>query len=157
MEDAIVLEMRSRIRRHMLTSFLGAIGALVVAVLIGGVLHAVGGDAPWVARASGFAALGTILLIPVLGWISTFRNLRCPSCNGLVVWQVSTKYSAFGALASNQCRHCGVTIFAPSTTRRFFLVIGLMAIGFGLTAAIFGAMLSAGRMHRDPAPASAAP
>ncbi len=84
MEDANVLEMRSRVRRHMLTSFFGAIGALVLAVLIGGVLHAVGGDAPWVERASPLAAVGMILLIPVVGWISTFRNLRCPSCNGLV-------------------------------------------------------------------------
>lgn len=157
MEDANVLEMRRRVRRHMLTSFFGAIGMLVVAAVGAGVVRAIGGDAAWVPQATGIAGIVGILFIPVIGWTSTFVNLRCPSCNGFVAWQVSAKYSAFGGMTSNQCRHCGVTIFAPNATRRFFLVISLIAIGFGLAAAVMGAMLSRGRMQHDPAPASAAP
>ncbi|MFO0685897.1 MAG: hypothetical protein U0234_27810 [Sandaracinus sp.] len=157
MEDAIVLEMRRRVRRHMLTSFFGAIGMLAVAALGAGAIRAIGGDAAWVPQATGIAGIVAILFIPVIGWTSTFFNLRCPSCNGFVAWQVSAKYSAFGAMASNQCRHCGVTIFAPSATRRFFFVIAMIAIGFGIAAAVMGAMLSRGQMHHDPAPASAAP
>lgn len=141
MEDTSVLEMRRRIRTHMVTSFLGAIGAVVVSVGLGGVMHALAGTGSWGGAATGITVFGGIALIPIIGWTSTFRNLRCPACNGSVWWQVSQKYSAFGAMASNQCRHCGVTLFAPSASRRFlFMMIGLAGFVF-FAALAFGAAM----------------
>jgi hypothetical protein len=145
-----VLEMRRRIRVHMMTSLGGVVLCFLTFAVGGGIAHAVGMGHS--GAAVGLVALAAIAMIPALGFWSTFRNLRCPSCNGMVAWQVSNKFSAFGSMASNECRHCGVTIFAPNATRRFFLAIGLIAVVFFLFAAgMSGYMAQRNRAAQPPA------
>lgn len=151
-----VLEMRRRIRLHMLTSIAGVVLCFLTFGLGGAIAHAIGMGESGAVR--GLVALAGIAMIPTLGFGSTFRNLRCPACNGLVAWQVSTKFSAFGSMASNECRHCGVTIFAPNATRRFFIVIAIIAVAFFLFAAgMAGFMATRNRGAGAQPPASSGP
>jgi hypothetical protein len=147
MEDQNVLEMRRRIRTHMLVSFFGAFAGIAVSLGLGGVVNGLAAGASWAGAATGVFVLGGIALIPIIGWTSTYRNLRCPACNGSVWWQVSQKYSAFGAMASNQCSHCGVTLFAPSASRRFFFMMIGLAGFFFFAALAFGAAM---QLHAHP-------
>lgn len=142
MEDTdIQREMKSRIRKHMLTS-IG--GVLVGMFLVGGLGAVVGG----LSRGGTPGALAIlpilgIAAIPAIGFWSTFTNLRCPSCNGLVAMQVSWKYSAFGSMASDECRHCGKTIFSPDVPARFRkLILITMAIAFALAFLGAGASIA---------------
>jgi hypothetical protein len=148
-----VLEMRRRIRTHMLTSLAGVVLCFVTFAVGGGVAHAIGMGHS--GAAVGLVSLAAIAMIPTLGFWSTFRNLRCPSCNGLVAWQVSAKFSAFGSMASNECRHCGVTIFAPNATRRFFMVIIGIAVAFFLFAAGMAGYMGQRNRADHPAASSA--
>lgn len=149
----VQIEMRRRIRVHMLTALAGVVMSFVTFALGAAVAHALGmGES---GAAVGAVSLIAIGMIPLFGFWSTYRNLRCPSCNGWVAFQVSQKYSAFGAFARNDCRHCGVEIFAPAATRRFFLVIAVVAILFFLLSLGMAGYMSA-RNHAasGPAPAS---
>jgi hypothetical protein len=120
--EPTVLEMTRRTRRHMLTSLVG-IGLGFLTMVVGGRLaHDLAPPSLTGVATAVVAALG-LAMIPVIGLTSTFRNLRCPACNGFVAMQVSAKFSAFGGLASNNCRHCAAPLFAPGATRRFFVVV----------------------------------
>lgn len=160
-DTAVQIEMRRRIGRHMLTSFAGAFVGIVLGGVGAAVVTMLAGTPPasWAGAAYGVSTLLGIAAIPAIGLYSTVTNLRCPQCNGLVAWQVSMKYSAFGSFASNECRHCGTTIFAPSASRRFLLVIIILAVLSFLGAAMFGAFMSVRRHHAHDAqpPASSAP
>jgi hypothetical protein len=134
--------MARRVRLHMLTSFGGIVLAIVVALAAGGLARLLFGPAQpaWVAVAS---LLG-MLLIPAIGFTSTLRNLRCPSCERVVALQVSWNYSLFGSWAKKTCNHCGQKIFADDVGPRFrrFLFIA-MAVGmaFGILSVILTATL----------------
>jgi hypothetical protein len=117
-----ILEMRARVRRHMLTAFAGIAAGIFTMVVGGGLAHAVM-QASLVAPVTMVVTIGGLVMIPVIGITSAFRNLRCPACNGLVVRQVNYKFSAFGSFARNECRHCGVTIFAPGGSLRFIVLV----------------------------------
>jgi hypothetical protein len=125
-------QMAARVRRHMVTSIGGVFGVIVVMFVLGAVARtAIGPDthAPWMAV---FPLVG-ILAIPAIGFWSTFRNLRCPSCEKLVIYQVSWNYSLFGGMASKTCRHCGQKIFGDLIQQRFRrMMIIMMCIGIGL-------------------------
>lgn len=156
MDTAIEQEMKRRIRRHMLTSIGGVILALVLVAVGGGVLGVVFGGAP-PAWAGGVVGLVAFVTIPAVGFGSTFHNLRCPSCNGLVAFQVSVQYSAFGGLASKTCRHCGVQIFAndtPRRVRRMLLLVVVAGILLGASGAVVSMM---SRRHHAPTPDTTAP
>lgn len=134
-------KMISRVRRHLLTSFGGFAVAIGLMVVAGGAMRAIFGDtAPAWVRA--FPVLG-ILLIPTIGFWSTYKNLRCPSCERLVVWQFSQNYSMFGATAPKTCAGCGEKIFADDIARRFrrrIVVFAAIGVGLGLVGAIASAM-----------------
>lgn len=136
-------EMVNRVRRHMLTAFAGVGVAILLVFAAGAGSYAIFGSHPPIFVAM-LPVLG-ILLIPVIGLWSTFRNLRCPSCNRLVAFQVSNNYSLFGRFASKNCAGCGQKIFADDIARRLFrVIIVLFAIGMALaiTSAILSAVLA---------------
>lgn len=145
----------------MFTAFAGAFVGIAIMGAGSFVVGALAGTPPaaWAGTGYGIAALLGIGAIPVIGFTSTYVNLRCPACNGFVAWQVNMKYSAFGGFASNECNKCGATIFAPATSRRFMLVIIMVAVGFFLAATALGSFMSARRRHAPDAqpPASSAP
>lgn len=145
MEDSeFEKQMSARVRRHMLTSFGGFLGAIVFIGAAGAGARAVlGANHP--AALAIIPAIG-ILMIPAIGFWSTFRNLRCPSCNHLVAFHVSAKFSAFGSMASDDCRNCGQRIFSADIPRRFRRTV-LFAIGVGFALAVVTAVLG-GMSHR---------
>lgn len=130
-ESSLEREMRVRARRHLLTSLGGFVLAIAMLALLGS-LNAwlLGGRLPLA-----FGAAVSILLIPAVGFTSTFRNLRCPACEGLVAFQVSANASIFGAAARKTCRHCGKTIFGDSFSRGSRRVI-FVAFAVGALGAI---------------------
>ncbi len=135
-------QMAARVRRHMITSFSGLLAAIALMVIAGAAARALFGDAPpsWVRV---LPVLG-ILLIPAIGFYSTFKNLRCPSCNHLVAFQVSANYSLFGAKANKACNGCGHKIFGDliaQRVRRMFMVMFAIGIGLGVVSAILSAVL----------------
>jgi len=104
-------QMAARYRKHM--------GTVLVAVLVVGVM-VVGGYAALALAYGGvdrppiwlvFLPVLPILAIPVVGLRSTIANLRCPSCDASVTWQVARNYSPMGAKANKTCAHCGQRIF----------------------------------------------
>lgn len=135
-------EMIRRVRRHMLTS----IGGILLTVVVAGVAGGIARSAALAPAVGGLLVFGAMLLIPIIGFTSTFRNLRCPKCNGLVVFQVSAQYSWFGRFAPKTCRHCGEKIFAddiPQRFRRFALIMLAIGIGTGLLGVIANVVTSA--------------
>lgn len=133
---ALESQMKARVRRHMLTSLVGIIAGILLASLAGAsAVRFFGAPLPrWVVV---FPILG-ILTIPAVGFWSSYRNLRCPACEKSVVWQVSAKYSAFGAMAGQHCRHCDQKIFADDIPRRFRRMI-LVMIGVSVSLGLIGA------------------
>jgi hypothetical protein len=137
-----ITQMLARVRRHMITSFGGI--ALAFTLLMGG--GAIGRVlfGPAIPGWWGVLSFAAILLIPAIGFYSTFTNLRCPSCNRMVALQVSTNASLFGRSASKTCRHCGVQIFDDRLFLRFrrtglIVFFGTLCLGFG--SAILSAVL----------------
>jgi len=123
------LAMLRRVRRHLLISVLGIIGGIACLFLVhwAGVLlfHA---EPP---RAYLLAYLPCFLLIPVIGLISAHVNVRCPSCNGSVVWQTSANASRFASMAQKNCLHCGKPIFGSVTQRswrRTFITVFVLTV-----------------------------
>jgi len=132
-------QMIRRIRRHMLTSFGGFLVAIGVLVVGGFVAHSLGPTARWAAVL--FPAVA-ILMIPLIGFYSTFRNVRCPACDRLVAFQASAHYALLGPPASKACNGCGAKIFPDDMRRRFLRLVAIMfAAGVGL--AIVGGLLRA--------------
>ena len=128
-------EMIRRVRQHMVTSICGILMTVVLAGLAGGFAR----TASLPPGVGGLLVFGALLLIPIIGFTSTFRNLRCPKCNGGVVFQVSAQYSWFGRFAPKTCRHCGEKIFAddiPQRFRRFALIMLAIGMGVGLLGAV---------------------
>jgi hypothetical protein len=131
--------MLGRVRRHMITSLGGIVLAIALMAVTGAGSHAIfGASMPVWARM--LPILG-IVLIPTIGLTSTFRNLRCPSCNGLVALQVSTQYSLFSRMASKNCRHCGAKIFGDELAGRFRRMLVIMVV-LGLSLGFGGAILT---------------
>lgn len=132
--------MRGRVMRHFGTCFVG------FAAGIAGCM-AVGAAAP--ATLARFAVPLFILIIPIVGFYSTFKNLRCPSCEKMVAFQVSQNYSAFGRWARHECRHCNAHIFYDQKSRGgkgmkiVFLTIFGVIIALGILGAA-SAMLAKG-------------
>ena len=138
--------MRTRVTRHFLMTFGMFALALPLEIGIGYLVRALqlipdSGKAPlWVALL--FAL--PIVLVPVVGFYSTFTNLRCPSCEKVVAFQVSANYSAFGIWASRTCRHCGTQIFGEQQQARrgrFLLIMVAVGVVVALLAGV-GALAS---------------
>ncbi len=128
--------MLARIRKHMIVAVSGLVAGIAVIVvgrLLGGAVF--GAEVPGWWRGLSFAV--GIATIPVIGFWSTFEFLRCPSCNGLVVFQVNAQASPLARRYSKECRHCGKTIFDDRFSRRFRVV--QMAVFFG-TILFFGGL-----------------
>jgi len=107
MTSELVMEMRRRFRRHMLTSFGGIFAGVLVCALAGALTRAAG-------LPQAIAHCGVLLgifTIPIVGFYSTKTNLRCPACGGGVGFQVSANASIMAASAKKTCRHCGARIF----------------------------------------------
>ncbi len=133
------LEMARRVRRHMVTSLAGVMSAIGLMVLGGALARALFG-----ANVPGWFAVGpllAIMMIPAIGFWSTFHNLRCPACNGLVAFQVSYQTSPFGGGGTGNCRHCGAHVFGDLIRRRARRLIFVgFAVGIGL--GVVGAVLN---------------
>lgn len=142
---SLEIQMKARVRRHMLTALAGVALGILLASLAGASATRFFGDPlpRWVVV---FPLLG-ILTIPASGLWSTHRNLRCPSCQRSVARQVSAKYSAFGARTSSSCPHCAQKIFADDIPRNFRRMIFLM-LGVSVTLGLLGAIASA--LSRGP-------
>ncbi len=136
-DSDLVLEMRRRVRRHMLTSLGGIVFGFFLLVGVGGGMRASGVTGPVAA----LPVLG-VLIIPAVGWWSTFKNIRCPSCDRLVVWIMSSNYSVFGSMAPKHCPGCGKQIFSAASTRRFFRMVFIF-VGIGVALAVLGGVASA--------------
>lgn len=122
------LEMANRVRRHMLTSLGGVVLGMLLAGGLGGAVAALGGPV-----ALRLAPLLGIVAIPAIGFWSTYRNLRCPSCDRLVALQVSWNYSLFSGMAPKTCNGCGKKIFGDLIAQRFRrTMLVMVAVGFGL-------------------------
>jgi hypothetical protein len=129
------LETRRRLWRHMTTSMLGVLAAFVVAGAAIALAKALALEGTAM-RITIAAAVGSCLVLAVgIGWWSTFRNLRCPSCNEGIWWQVSWNTSLFAARASKHCRQCGVRLF-DERSNRFVVVLLVVAFLLGMVGAI---------------------
>jgi hypothetical protein len=121
-------EMDRRVRRHLvLASLAVATGcaAFGFALYLGstgtaGVLPAV------------LATVG-VTVAPMIGLWSTYRNLRCPSCNGFVVYEVSANTSLIGPRPA-KCHHCKTPIFGEPTRKTRAISI---AVSLALIVALF--------------------
>jgi hypothetical protein len=137
----LVLRMRDRVRRHLLTS----IGGIGVSVLVAGAMglftHLAFGDAPGLLRAAPVLA---VFVIPAIGLWSTYRNLRCPSCERNVAFQVAFNYSLFaGIVGRRTCDGCGAKIFPddlPRRYRRMFAILFALGLGLGVVSAIVSSL-----------------
>lgn len=136
--SALERQMLSRVRTHMLISIAG----IVAGVVCMGVVHSIG-TRLFGARPPGafvLAYVPCVLLMPVIGWFSSVRNLRCPNCDGSVVWQTSANASAFAAMSQKTCRHCGKQIFGRTAQRQwrrtFVLVFVFTILLFGSSALV---------------------
>lgn len=142
-ETSLETEMKRRVRRHLLMSGGGFLLAIALMVVAGAAAKTIFGASP-----PAFVRLipiGGILLVPAIGFWSTFKNLRCPACEGSVIFQASAQYSMFGAAVSKSCSHCGEKIFADDIPRRFrrmiFVLVGV-GVAIGALSAILSAMSS---------------
>ena len=129
----LVDQMRSRVRRHMLTSFGGVVLAILFVAASGLAARAAFGGPP--PRWFVVVPMLGILAILAIGFYSTFKNLCCPSCDRFVVFQVSANFSFFSATASKTCRGCNAKIFGDDQARRVLRVF-LVLFGIGLVLAI---------------------
>lgn len=151
LEDA----MAGRVRRHMITSVAGiaiGVGFFIVAGVIGS-------QRPELSKAIP-AALGIVgfLVMPAIGLTSTFKNLRCPSCERHVISQVSWNYSLFSARASKTCPGCGQRIFGDLVGKRFrraMIVMVCTIFAFILLAGVGGFVAQKNKVAHASAPSSA--
>jgi hypothetical protein len=145
--------MADRIRRHMLVSIGGVFAAFVLMAVAGFTVRMIAGPTPppWIMV---IPALG-IMTIPLIGFWSTYRNLRCPSCERLVVWDVSWNYSLFNGMANKTCRGCGKKIFGDvlrARFRRMFVIMFALGIGLGVLGAVANVVTSMQRHHQTSPP-----
>lgn len=134
--------MAARVRRHMVMSFAGVFCAIALMFVAGAAARMIFGETPpvWVR----LVPLVGILAIPAIGFYSTFTNLRCPSCNRLVIWEMAWNYSLFSAMAPKTCHGCGKKIFGDLLARRFrriFIVMFSIGIGLGVLGAVANALM----------------
>ena len=140
-ETDLVKEMRARVRRHMLVSFAGIGLAILTVAAAGSTAERFEvGSTPRMLFS--IAAVLGLLLVPIIGFWSTFKSLRCPGCDGFVGWQVSWNYSLFSNAARKTCQHCDARIFPDGLARRF-LVMVVIALSVGFIAAIVNVLLTA--------------
>jgi hypothetical protein len=136
----LVGKMLQRVGSHVLSGVVGIAGAVAL-VAIGRAVgtSAFGADVPaWLKGTTLLAAVGTFLV----AWFGgAYRYLRCPSCNGLVAWQVNQQASPVARRYDRKCRHCGATIFDDRLTRRVQLTLVACVVG---TVAVLGAVLAFG-------------
>ena len=129
----LVLKLQRRTRLHLLLTLGGVIVAFFVMAAITGVVRA-SGVAPGFVE---FAPLLVVLLIPVIGFWSTFRFLRCPGCEHLVVREVSWHYSALSRWGPKTCPGCGKTLFSTREgVRPVFIIAAIVAL-LGIGAASY--------------------
>ena len=100
-------EMQRRIWRHLSISFAGAIAGFVFLTAVNLLI----GDDPARRPVLVVCVIAGLVLIPLVGFTSARRLLRCPACNGNVGFQVSANVSAFARSAKKTCNHCEQRIF----------------------------------------------
>jgi hypothetical protein len=142
-ESDLVAQMRTRVRRHLLVSLGGIVLAILCIVTVIGIAKALdpSEDPPTYV---GILAVGCILMMPAIGFWSTFKNLRCPKCEGSVAWQVSANFSLFSAQATKHCRHCNEKIFPDDGSRRVLIIMIVVGVAFGAIGAIVNVLMSRG-------------
>jgi len=131
-DDDLILEMRRRVRRHMLTSIGGIVLGIVVIGLTGGAVRAAGLGPPFMA----LSVLG-LIIIPAVGFWSTFENLRCPACGHRVIVETSWNYSLFSRWAPKYCPGCSRQLFSADDGRRFMRTMIIVA-GVAFMLALLG-------------------
>lgn len=152
MDTDLETQMLARIRRHMLTSLAG-VGVGIIGIVGFGLLHGALHLPGWARVFFAFP----LALIPTVGLWSTFKNLRCPHCEGQVGFQVSANASIFGAMARKTCRHCGAKVFGDGFTRRFgrFVVIMVVAaFAMLIVAGTMGFVAQTARNHANAVPSA---
>jgi hypothetical protein len=115
-------EMDRRVRRHLVLATLAittGCAAFGFALYLGSTGTA--GMLPAV-----LATIG-VTVAPMIGLWSTYRNLRCPQCNGFVVYEVSANTSLVGPRPT-RCHHCKTPIFGEPTRKTRFAAIGVWAV-----------------------------
>lgn len=134
------IKMRSRVRRHFLTVF-GAVGlAALVPVIVTALAAALSGGRPPEALLLLFPI--AFVAVPIAGIVSTVRNLRCPACEGSVVWVAAWNQSLFAGGATRNCPHCRAQLFPDDQGRRMRPRV-LVLVGAGVLLALVGALLQA--------------
>jgi hypothetical protein len=133
--------MAGRVRRHFVTVFGTVAVAVGAPILLVGAAAALSGGRPpeWLLLLFPLA----FLAVPVAGFVSTSRNLRCPGCEGSVVWLAARNQSLFADAAEKTCPHCQKQIF-PSDQGlrlrpRFAVLMGLGAL-LALAGALVGSL-----------------
>ena len=109
-DNELATQMLSRVRRHLIISYSGvlcAVGSIAAAAVVGRAIF--DNDVPKWFRP--VVVITGLAMIPTIGFWSTFKMLRCPSCNGLVGWQTNNQLALFSRHKGKECRHCGKTIF----------------------------------------------
>lgn len=128
-------QMLARVRRHMVISFAGLLLTLVGFGALGAARRTP--DSVLASPLWGtLAAVGLLLLLPLIGFSSTYRNLRCPACDRMVAFQASANASFFGARAPKKCFGCGAKIFGDEIVRRFRRLAAIIAGGMILLVAV---------------------
>jgi hypothetical protein len=138
-----------RLRRHMMTlpMMMLTMGGPILFLAIATPLIYHGATPHSVRKIAGaIMGLGTGGAI-LYGLVSTFVNLRCPSCNAFVGYLVSYNSSIFGiANPKKNCQKCHRQIFRDQTSRRTLRILIILFV-LGL---VFGGAMVASTMLQRP-------
>jgi hypothetical protein len=131
-------KMRARVRTHLATVFATVALAVLVPMVVTALAAVLSGGRPPEALLLLFPI--SFLAVPIAGALSTVRNLRCPACEGSVVWVAAWNQSLFAAGAARTCPHCRAQIFPSDQGRRPRPRL-LVLLGVGVLLALAGALL----------------
>ncbi|MBN8615834.1 MAG: hypothetical protein J0L92_34895 [Deltaproteobacteria bacterium] len=131
-------KMRGRVRTHLATVLATVALAVLVPVVVTAVAAVLSGGRPPEALLLLFPI--SFLAVPIAGIVSTARNLRCPACEGSVVWVAAWNQSLFAGSAARSCPHCSAQIFPSDQGRRIRPRL-LVLFGAGVLLALGGALI----------------
>lgn len=124
----------TRLRRHLASTWLMGAGVLL---FIAGMVASNGGAVAGIG--STFVAVGEGLFLTAIayGLVSTFVNLRCPSCGTFFGMVVSALYAPIGVRDDYApvCRGCGAKLLPPGArvrakTQFRLAILGMILVPF---------------------------